>query len=91
MKKDLHPKYFKKTTYKCACGAEYKIGSTRENVHVDVCASCHPFYTGKSKIVDEAGQVDKFKKRLAKTKELQTYGGSSTTKSKAKRAQRKAK
>ena len=49
----------------CACGAEYKTGSTLEKVRVDICANCHPFFTGENKIVDSEGRVEKFKKKYA--------------------------
>ncbi|OGC06709.1 50S ribosomal protein L31 [candidate division WOR-1 bacterium RIFOXYA2_FULL_36_21] len=64
MKKDIHPKYYK-TIAKCACGAEYEIGSTKEKVHVDICSACHPLFTGKQKILDTEGRVQKFKKKYA--------------------------
>ena len=71
MQPDIHPKYDElKVT--CSCGASFKTKSTLgKDLHVDVCSSCHPFYTGKQKIVDTAGRVDKFKKR---------FGGISTNK-----------
>jgi len=50
----------------CACGAEYKSGSTLSEVRVDICANCHPFFTGENKIVDSEGRVEKFKKKYAK-------------------------
>ena len=62
MKQGLHPEY-KETVIKCACGAEYVTKSTKDNVKVDICAKCHPFFTGKQKLVDTGGRVDKFKKR----------------------------
>ncbi|MGI5888405.1 MAG: 50S ribosomal protein L31 [Oscillospiraceae bacterium] len=62
MKKGIHPKY-EKTTVTCACGATFETRSTRKDIHVDVCSKCHPFYTGKQKLVDSGGRVDKFKKR----------------------------
>lgn len=65
MKKDLHPEY-KDTVIVCACGAEYPTKSTKENVHVDICAKCHPFYTGKQKLVDAGGRVDKFNKKFGR-------------------------
>lgn len=49
----------------CACGAEYKTGSTMDHVRVDICANCHPFFTGENKIVDSEGRVEKFKKKYA--------------------------
>ncbi len=65
MKKNIHPDY-EQITIKCACGAEYEVGSTAKEVHLGICASCHPFFTGKQKYVDAAGRVEKFKKRYAK-------------------------
>ena len=62
MKEGIHPEY-KETTVKCACGAEYKTRSTKENIRVDICSICHPFFTGKQKLVDTGGRVDRFKKR----------------------------
>ena len=62
MKEGIHPEY-KETTVKCACGAEYKTRSTKENIRVDICYKCHPFFTGKQKLVDTGGRVDRFKKR----------------------------
>ena len=65
MKKDIHPKYYPKAKATCACGANFDIGSTKENTEVEICSQCHPFYTGKEKII-ETGQVEKFRARLAK-------------------------
>ena len=62
MKEGIHPEY-KETTVKCACGTEYKTRSTKENIRVDICSKCHPFFTGKQKLVDTGGRVDRFKKR----------------------------
>jgi len=69
MKKDIHPEYYSKAKATCACGATYSVGSTKEKLDVDICAKCHPFYTGKEKILDTAGKVEKFKARTAKAKE----------------------
>lgn len=63
MKEGIHPKYGK-TTITCACGAVYETGSTKENVRVEICAKCHPFYTGKQKLVDTGGRVEKFRKKF---------------------------
>ena len=63
MKKDIHPKYFEKSETVCVCGAKYNIGSTKENIAVEICAICHPFYTGNDKVLDTAGRVEKFKAR----------------------------
>jgi len=67
MKKDIHPKYHPKAKVKCACGNQFETGSTREHIEVEICSQCHPFYTGKEKII-ETGQVEKFRQRMAKTK-----------------------
>ena len=68
MKKDIHPTYYQ-ATVSCACGNTLKVGSTKEKIDVEICSSCHPFYTGTSKMIDTAGRVEKFKKRLAKKKQ----------------------
>jgi len=66
MKKDIHPKYYPKAQVKCACGNTFTVGSTKEFIEIEICSQCHPFYTGKEKIVDTLGQVQKFRKRLEK-------------------------
>ena len=68
MKEKIHPKFFK-TTAHCACGATYEIGSTKENIRVDICSACHPLFTGKQKLMDTAGRVEKFKKKYEKAAE----------------------
>ena len=70
MKKDIHPKYFPEARVKCACGNNFTVGSTREFLEVEVCSNCHPFYTGKEKLMDTQGRVDKFRKKLAKKETL---------------------
>ena len=64
MKSDIHPEY-KKTVIKCVCGNEIETGSVAENITVEICNKCHPFYTGNQKIVDTEGRVERFKKRYA--------------------------
>ncbi len=66
MKKDIHPQYFPEARAICACGNTFIIGSTKELTEVEICSKCHPFYTGKDKIVDTLGQVQKFRKRMVK-------------------------
>ncbi len=66
MKKDIHPKYHEKAKVTCSCGASFPVGSTKESIQVEVCSLCHPFYTGKKKILDTMGRVEKFKQRMAK-------------------------
>lgn len=68
MKTKIHPKYQKIVAH-CACGAEYNVGSTAKEIHLGICAACHPFFTGKQKFIDAAGRVDKFNKRYAKKEE----------------------
>jgi large subunit ribosomal protein L31 len=63
MRSGIHPKY-EETTVTCACGNTFTTRSTRQNLRVDVCSNCHPFYTGEQRIVDTAGQVDRFMRRL---------------------------
>jgi large subunit ribosomal protein L31 len=65
-KKDIHPKYYPKAQVRCACGATFEVGSTKESLEIETCSQCHPFYTGKEKILDTMGRVEKFQKRLAK-------------------------
>jgi large subunit ribosomal protein L31 len=64
MKKDIHPTYFPEATVVCACGESWTVGSTRQEIRVDICSACHPFFTGEQRIVDTEGQVDRFYKRL---------------------------
>ena len=66
MKEGIHPKY-EEATITCACGNTFKTRSTKKEIHVEVCNKCHPFYTGKQKLVDTGGRVERFKRRYAKT------------------------
>lgn len=65
MKKDIHPKYNNASKVTCACGAVFLVGSTLDEINVEICSQCHPFYTGNEKVLDTAGRVDRFKKRAA--------------------------
>ena len=65
MREGIHPEY-KQTTIKCACGEVIEIGSTKENIMVEICSKCHPFYTGKQKLIDTGGRVGKFNKRFGR-------------------------
>ena len=67
MKQGIHPKY-ETATIRCACGAEVVTRSTKGDMSVEICAKCHPFFTGKQKFVDAGGRVDKFNKRLESVK-----------------------
>lgn len=66
MKKDIHPEYYPKAKVTCACGATFTMGATKPEIEVEICSNCHPFYTGKEKIIDTAGRVEKFKTRRTK-------------------------
>ena len=66
MKTDVHPAYHTGTKVTCACGASFTVGSTDEAINVEICSSCHPFYTGNEKVLDAAGRVEKFRARRAK-------------------------
>ena len=68
MKANIHPEYTT-CTVKCACGNTFETGSVRETMNVDICSNCHPFYTGRQKLVDTGGRVDKFKRRMGQVKE----------------------
>jgi len=69
MKKDIHPKYFKEAKVTCACGNVFTVGSTLEAISVEICSACHPFYTGKQKLLDSARRVDKFNKKMEVAKD----------------------
>lgn len=74
MKQGIHPKAYN-TVYVCAgCGSEWPTVATKEGLRLDVCAKCHPFYTGEQRILDTAGQVDRFMKRLEKSQAQQAKG-----------------
>jgi large subunit ribosomal protein L31 len=63
MKPDIHPQYHQAEVH-CACGTTFTVGSTAESIRVEVCSNCHPFYTGTQNIVDTAGQVERFQRRM---------------------------
>ncbi len=65
MKKDIHPEY-KEATITCACGEVIHTQSTKQRITVEICSKCHPFYTGKQKLVDTAGRVERFRKKYGK-------------------------
>lgn len=68
MKKEIHPTYYADAKVVCACGHTFTTGSTKKELHVEICSNCHPFYTGKQKLVDTAGRVEKFRTRAANVK-----------------------
>lgn len=65
MKKDIHPEYHPECTVTCACGNTFIVGSTKPKLEVEICSSCHPFFTGKEKLVDTGGRIEKFRSRVA--------------------------
>jgi large subunit ribosomal protein L31 len=71
MKKDIHPAYHDKVKVTCSCGSNFVVGSTMKALAVEVCSQCHPFYTGKQKLVDAAGRIDKFNKRKQEAEKAQ--------------------
>ena len=62
MKSGIHPEY-KTVTVSCACGNTFETGTTVESIHVEICSACHPFYTGKQKMLDTAGRVERYNKK----------------------------
>ncbi len=70
MKKGIHPDYYD-CTVTCSCGNSFKTKSTKKELKVEICSNCHPFYTGKQKLIDSGGRVDRFQKRLSKKKKQQ--------------------
>ncbi len=65
MKKDIHPKYVA-TTISCACGNTIEVGSTKSGIKIEICSKCHPFFTGKQKLIDTAGRIERFRKKYEK-------------------------
>jgi len=63
MKKEIHPTYYPDAEVTCACGQKFAVGSTLEKLKIEICAACHPFFSGQEKIIDSAGRVEKFKQR----------------------------
>ncbi len=87
MKKDIHPQYYTNAKITCSCGTVFVTGATKEKLAVETCAQCHPAYTGKKKIVDSTGRVDRFK-RLAQ-KAQKTKASRKNVKSKEQKKQEK--
>ena len=72
MKKDIHPKYNDQIKIQCACGNVIEAGSTSDDIKIEICSACHPLFTGKQKLIDKAGRVEKFIARAAKSKKPKT-------------------
>jgi large subunit ribosomal protein L31 len=64
MQQGIHPEYYQDAVVKCACGNTFTTGSTKKELKVEICSKCHPFYTGKQKLMDIGGRVDKFMKKF---------------------------
>ena len=75
MKPDIHPAY-EETTITCACGYIMKVGSTRKDIRVEICSQCHPFFTGKQKLIDTAGRIERFRKKYEKFQKKQAQADS---------------
>lgn len=86
MKTGIHPTYHSQITVTCSCGNSFETGSTAEKLAVEVCSACHPFYTGKQKIVDAQGRVDKFRQRQIESKTLQETASQKKSKKSEKKA-----
>jgi large subunit ribosomal protein L31 len=65
MKNGIHPEY-NETSIRCACGNEIQVGSTKSDIRVEICSKCHPFFTGKQKLIDTAGRIERFRKKYEK-------------------------
>jgi large subunit ribosomal protein L31 len=72
MKDGIHPQYHPDAKFICACGHRFTAGSTKPEVHVEICSNCHPFYTGKQNLIDTAGTIDRFKRRTTKSAEIKS-------------------
>lgn len=91
MKKNIHPKYNTKAKASCTCGNKFEVGSTSDNIHVEICSNCHPFYTGTQKLIDTARRVEKFEAKKVKTAAAKKTRKGKKVKNIARRIQRKAK
>ncbi|OHA52433.1 MAG: 50S ribosomal protein L31 [Candidatus Terrybacteria bacterium RIFCSPLOWO2_01_FULL_58_14] len=90
MKSDIHPSY-QKAKVSCACGETFAVGSTLSEIEVEVCSACHPFYTGKGRLVDTEGRIDRFHARTAAKAALQRGGKKARTVKSARRREERAK
>ncbi len=84
MAQDIHPKYYPEAKVTCACGNTFTTGSTEPEIKVEICSSCHPFFTGERRLVDTLGKVDKFKKKMKKAEEYQKQNKAKQSKQKQK-------
>lgn len=91
MKKNIHPAYHDNAKIICSCGSELKTGSTQKEMQVEICSQCHPFYTGKKKMIDTTGRVDRFKKLAEKSAGKKKVGIKKKSEKKAAKKARKKK
>jgi large subunit ribosomal protein L31 len=89
MKKEIHPEYHTDLEVTCACGAKYVVSSTLDNLNVEVCAACHPFFTGKQRFLDTSRRLEKFAEKMKKQEEAAKERTGKKAK-RARRAERKA-
>lgn len=80
MQKEIHPKYNPNVKVKCSCGADFEVGSTVDQIKVEICSNCHPLYTGNKRMVDTAGRVDRFQARLKKSEDMKKQADERTKK-----------
>lgn len=90
MKKDIHPKYYQDTVVKCACGETWMTGSTQKELRTELCSNCHPFFTGEQRIVDTAGQVERYMRRMEQFEEKRRIVEARMAKEEAARKRREA-
>lgn len=91
MKADIHPTYFPEAKVICACGNTFTVGSTVKEIHIELCSKCHPFYTGKQKLVDTARRVEKFTAKAAAKSAKGVVAGGKKAKTVKRAAQKLAK
>ena len=91
MKQGIHPTYYEDAVVTCACGNTFTTGSTKKELRVDVCSACHPFYTGKQKILDTGGRVARFEARYAKFNDAKKKAADKAKKDAEKAAKQAAK
>jgi large subunit ribosomal protein L31 len=90
VKPNIHPEYLE-TTVHCACGAKWQTRSTSKDLHLDICSQCHPFFTGRQKLIDTEGRVDRFTKKFgAQTVEKKKVAAKAVKDAKAKTAKKKS-
>ncbi|MBU0493946.1 MAG: 50S ribosomal protein L31 [Chloroflexi bacterium] len=90
MKKDIHPQYYDNAVVKCACGNTWLTGSTQRELRTELCSACHPFFTGEQRIVDTAGQVERYMRRLEQFEEKRQIVEARMAKEEAERKRREA-